>query len=81
MSRRQLLAFKRAPTAELRLEDLHIEVRQNRILLSAGVDSLDAWLSWEEWRDLARRVEHSMQWIEANTPEDVTGSSFEVEEA
>lgn len=79
MSRRQLLAFKRAPTVELRLEDLSIEVRHDRVVLSAGADVLDAWLSWEEWRDLARRVEHSIQWIEANTPKDVTGTSFEVE--
>jgi len=35
--------------------------------------------SWEEWRGLTRRVEHSIQWIEENTPEDVTGVSFEIE--
>lgn len=81
MSRRQLLAFKRAPTVEVRLEDLNIEVRDNRVLLSSGVDGVEAWFSWEEWRDLSRRIEHSIQWIEANTPGDVTGSSFEVEEA
>lgn len=79
MSHRKLLAFKRAPTVELRFESLSIEVRDDRVLLSASVDMLDAWFSWEEWRDLARRIEHSIQWIEANTPEDVTGSSFEVE--
>ena len=79
MSRRQLLAFKHAPTVELRFDDLHIEVRDDRVLLSASPDSLDAWFSWEEWRDLARRIEHSIQWIEAHTPKDVTGSSFEVE--
>jgi len=75
---RQLLAFKRAPTVELRFDDLHIEVRDDRVLLAAGVDELGAWFSWDEWRDLARRIEHSIQWIETNTPEDVTGSSFEV---
>lgn len=79
MSRRQLLAFKRAPTVELRLEDVGVEVRPDRVVFSAGGDSFDAWFSWDEWRDFARRVEHSMQWIEANTPEDVTGVSFEVE--
>lgn len=79
MSRRRLLAFKRAPTVELRLEDLRVEVRDDRVVLFGGTDGLDAWFSWEEWRDFARRVEHSIQWIEANTPEDVTDSSFEVE--
>lgn len=79
MSRRQLLAFKRAPTVELRLEDLYIEVRDDRVVLSSGIEGVDAWFSWDEWRDLARRIEHSIQWIEANTPEDITGSSFEVE--
>lgn len=79
MSRRQLLAFKRAPTVELRLEDLSIEVRDDRVFLSSGVDGIDAWFSWDEWRDLARRVEHSISWIEDHTPGDVTGTSFEVE--
>jgi hypothetical protein len=80
MSRRQLLAFKRAPTVELRFEDLSIEVRDDRVVLSAGADMLGEWFTWEEWRDLAQRVEHSIQWIEANTPSDVTGSNFEVDE-
>jgi len=79
MSRRQLLAFKRGPSVDLQFEDLSIEVREDRVVVSAGVDALGAWFSWAEWRDLARRVEHSIQWIEANTPEDVTGTSFEVE--
>lgn len=77
MSRRQLLAFKRAPTVELRLEDLDIEVRQDRVLLTTRDDTVGAWFAWEEWRDLARRIEHSIEWIAANTPDDVTGSSFE----
>jgi hypothetical protein len=76
---RQLLAFKRAPTVELRFEDLQIEVRNNRVLLVAATDGLEAWFSWDEWRDLARRIDHSIKWIEDNTPTDVTGSSFEVE--
>jgi hypothetical protein len=79
MSRRQLLAFKRAPTVELRLEDLSIEVRDDRVVLAIGIDVLGTWFSWAEWRDLAGRIEHSIQWIEANTPEGVTGKSFEVE--
>lgn len=79
---RKLLAFKRAPTVELRFEDLSIEVKPDRVLLStAADDGLDAWFSWEEWRDLARRVEHSMQWIGVNTPDDVTGVSFDIEKA
>jgi hypothetical protein len=80
MSRRQLLAFKRAPTVELRFENMTVEVKDDRVVLSAGADALGSWFSWEEWRDLARRIEHSIQWIEANTPGDVTGSSFESEE-
>jgi hypothetical protein len=80
VSRRQLLAFKRAPTVELQLEDLSIEVRDDRVFLSSGVDGIDAWFSWEEWRDLARRVEHSIAWIEEHTPRDVTGSSFQVDQ-
>jgi hypothetical protein len=77
---RQLLAFKRVPTVELRFEDLNIEVKPDRVVLStAADDELHAWFSWEEWRDLARRVEHSMQWIDANTQEDVTGASFGIE--
>ena len=67
---------------ELRFEDLGIEVRTDRVLLLfGGAEPLDAWFSWEEWRDLARRIEHSIQWIEASTPEDVTGTSFEIEQA
>jgi hypothetical protein len=79
LSPRKLLAFKRAPTVELGFDDLSIGVKDDRVVLSAGVDLFEAWFSWDEWRDLARRVEHSMQWIEANTPTDVTGSSFDVE--
>lgn len=77
MSRRKLLAFKCAPTVELRLEEIGLEVRADRVFLSVGDGG--AWFSWEEWRDLASRVEHSIQWIEANTPGDVTGSSFTVD--
>jgi hypothetical protein len=40
-----------------------------------------AWFSWDEWRDFARRIEHAIEWIEANTPADATGSSFTGEEA
>jgi hypothetical protein len=80
MNRRRLLAFKRAPTVELRFEDMSIEVTDDRVRLSSGVEGIDAWFSWDEWRDLVRRVEHSIQWIEANTPDDVTGSNFEVDE-
>jgi len=71
----KLLAFKRAPSVELRLDRLSIEVKKERVFVSiSGAD--DVWLSWDEWRDLAQRVEHSMQWIAANTPGDVTGRSF-----
>lgn len=71
---RQLLAFKRAPTVELRIDEIDVEVKDDRVLISVGDGS--AWMSWGEWRDLARRVEHSIQWIAANTPDDVTGTSF-----
>lgn len=74
---RQLLAFKQGPTVELRLDRTSIEVRDNRVLLM--VDDPETWFSWDEWRDLARRIEHSMQWIAANTPDDVTGTSFKLE--
>lgn len=74
MSHRQLLAFKRAPTVELRLDDIGLEVRNGRVLLSVGDEG--AWFSWDEWRDLVGRIEHAIQWIAANTPDDVTGSSF-----
>jgi hypothetical protein len=74
---RKLLAFKRAPTVELRLDDTTVEVRDGRVLLSRGDDA--TWFSWDEWRDLTRRIEHSMQWIHANTPDDVTGTNFTAE--
>lgn len=77
MTRRQLLAFKRPPTVELRLDDLSAEIRDDRVHLAIGTDAT-AWFSWDEWRDFARRVEHSIVWIEANTPDDVSGSSFKV---
>jgi hypothetical protein len=73
---RQLLAFKRAPTVDLRIEGIDVEVRDDRVLIETGYGS--AWLSWDEWRDLARRVEHSIQWIASNTPGDVNGRSFTV---
>jgi hypothetical protein len=76
MSRR-LLAFRVGPTVELRLDDISLEVRDGRVLLALSDDVI--WFSWEEWRDLVGRVEHSMQWIAANTPDDVTGTSFTIE--
>ncbi len=76
---RQLLAFKRAPTVELQLDNFHVEVREHRVVLSAGGENIE-WFSWEVWRDFARRVEHSISWVESNTPEDVTGSSFQIDE-
>jgi len=75
--RRQLLAFKHAPTVDLRLDDVAMEVCDDRVLV--GIGGATAWFSWEEWRDLSRRIEHAMQWIAANTPADVTGTSFDVE--
>lgn len=75
---RQLLAFKRAPTVELQIEDLGVEVRANRVHLAIGDET--AWFSWDEWRDFVARINHSIDWIEHNTPEDVTGSSFTVED-
>lgn len=77
---RQLLAFKRAPTVELRIDNFQVEVREHRVVLSDLQEGDFVWFTWEEWRDFARRVEHSIAWVEKNTPEDVTGSSFQVDE-
>jgi hypothetical protein len=74
---RQLLAFKRGPTVDIRLGDLIVEVRDDRVHL--GVADGTEYFSWEEWRDFARRVEHAIRWIEEHTPEDVDGRSYEVD--
>jgi hypothetical protein len=75
MSRPRLLAFKRGPTVDIRLDDLIVEVKENRVLLT--VDGLE-YLTWEEWSDFVRRVDHAIQWIQEHTPDDVSGSSYEV---
>jgi hypothetical protein len=78
---RQLLAFKRGPTVEIRIGDLGVLIesgREGRIHLEFGESS--AYLSWDEWRDFSRRVDHALSWIEEHTPEDANGSSYEVSE-
>jgi hypothetical protein len=73
---RQLLAFKRGPTVDIRLDDLVVGVRDGRVHLATAGDS--EYLSWEEWRDFARRVEHAINWIERHTPDDADGRSYQV---
>jgi hypothetical protein len=77
VSRRQLLAFKRGPTVDIRLEDLIVQVTDDRVHL--GIAEGTEYLSWEEWRDFARRIEHAIRWIEEHTPEDADGRSYEVD--
>ena len=77
---RQLLAFKRGPTVDLRLDDLIVEVTEGRVRLTIGRDGASEHFSRAEWRDFVRRIEHAIKWIADNTPEDVTGCSFTVEE-
>jgi hypothetical protein len=74
---RQLLAFKRGPTVDIRLDELIVEVRDDRVHLSVAKGT--EYLSWEEWRDFARRVEHAIRWIEEHTPEDADGRSYELD--
>lgn len=76
MRHRHLLAFKRGPTVDIRLGDLTVEVTDDRVHL--GIAEGTEYLSWEEWRDFARRVEHAIKWIEKHTPEDADGRSYEV---
>jgi hypothetical protein len=59
-------------TVRLLLPALFVMTRPLFLLPVVGFGSTLEF-SWEEWRDLVRRVEHSIQWIEAHTPEDVTG--------
>ena len=73
MSSRQLLAFKHEPTVEIRLDNIDVLVKHDRVHLQAGEL---AYFSWDEWRAFAERVEQSIQWVETNTPEDVTSTSF-----
>jgi hypothetical protein len=75
VSRRQLLAFKRGPTVDIRLDDLVVEVRGDRVHfdIAGGTE----YLSWDEWRDFSRRVGHAIEWIEEHTPEDAGGRSYE----
>jgi hypothetical protein len=54
---------------EVTLGDVAAEVHPNRILLNVGALG---YFSWEEWRAFAERVEQSIRWVEANTPEGVT---------
>jgi hypothetical protein len=75
---RQLLAFKRGPTVDLRLDDLIVEVKDHRVGFGIATGGTE-YLSWEEWRDLARRVEHAIKWIEEHTPEDADGRSYGVD--
>jgi hypothetical protein len=74
---RQLLAFKRGPTVDIRLDDLIVEVRGNRV--NFGIAGGTEYLSWDEWRDFSRRVEHAIKWIEEHTPEDAGGRSYELD--
>jgi len=74
---RQLLAFKRGPTVDIRLDHLTVEVRDDRVHL--GVADGTEYLSWEEWRDFAQRVEHAIKWIGEHTPEDANGASYTVD--
>ena len=75
MRNRQLLAFKRGPTVDIRLNDLIVDVRDDRVHF--GLAGGTEYLSWEEWRDVARRIDHAIQWIEEHTPDDADGRSFE----
>ncbi|HEU5216828.1 MAG TPA: hypothetical protein VFU30_14960 [Gaiellaceae bacterium] len=77
MRHRQLLAFKRGPTVDIRLDDLTVEVRDDRVHL--GIADGTEYLSWEEWRDFGRRVEHAIKWIQEHSPEDADGRSYEVD--
>ena len=45
---RQLLVFKRGPTVDIRLDDLTVEVRDDRVHL--GIADGTEYFSWEEWR-------------------------------
>lgn len=76
MRHRQLLAFKRGPTVGIRLGDLIVEVTDDRVHL--GISDGTEYLSWDEWRDFARRVGHAIKWIEEHTPDDADGRSYEV---
>ena len=81
--RRQLLAFKRGPTVEGRLDDFSFEITDDRVHLAIGdLEGIrTAGFSWDEWRDFGRRVEHGIEWIEKNTPEDAGGTSYTGEES
>lgn len=48
MTRRQLLAFKRGPTVEIRRDELIVEVRDNRVHFATAGGA--EYLSWDEWR-------------------------------
>ncbi len=75
---RQLLAFKRGPTVEGRLDDLSFEITDDRVHLAIGdLEGIrTAWFSWDEWRDFALRVGHGIEWIGKNTPADAGGASY-----
>ncbi len=75
MRSRQLLAFKRGPTVDIMLDDLIVEVRDDRVHLATAGGT--EYLSWDEWRDFARRVEHAIKWIAEHMPEDADGRSYE----
>ena len=53
---RQLLAFKRGPTVEGRLDDLSFEITDDRVHLAIGdLEGIrTAGFSWDEWRDFGR---------------------------
>ena len=74
---RQLLAFKRGPTVDIRLDDLLVEVRGDRVHF--GIAGGTEYLSWEEWRDFSLHVEHAIKWIEEHTPEDAGGRTSEMD--
>lgn len=78
MRSRQLLAFKRGPTVDIRLGDLIVEVRDDRVHLGIATGGTE-FLSWEEWRDFARRIAHAIHWIEEHTPDDADGRSYEAD--
>ena len=78
MTSRQLLAFKRGPTVEIRLDDLIVEVKGDRVHFGIATGGTE-YLSWAEWRDFSLRVEHAIKWIEEHTPEDAGGRSYEMD--
>jgi hypothetical protein len=67
-----------SPTVYITLGDLIVEVKDDHVHFGIAKDGIE-FLSWEEWRDCARRIAHAIQWVEEHAPDDADGRSYEAD--